>query len=106
MYFALERVLPVVGDVKIYKTDYNGDAFESLLKRISGTAWDVASYNVDVSNSTGWDIVRGNSRILYIKAFHDNEEPDSWELRWRYAEMRARFTRAPNVPRTAFIATF
>lgn len=37
---------------------------------------------------------------------HANTDTQTWALRLYYIETRVEFTRAPNVPRTAFIATF
>lgn len=107
IYLDLPVSLLVVPNIRIYESDsYIDQGFQQLLGTIGpGAESDIVTFNEDISNSAGWAIANGGNVFPFF-GYHENEEIGTWQLNMRYCELRLRFTRAPNIPRTAFVPMF
>jgi len=107
LYFDLPEPLLIVGNIRIYRSSsYIDTSPVEILGLVGPSAGpDTVQFNDNISDSAGWAIANGGD-VFPFYGYHENEEADTWQLNMRYCELRLRFTRAPNVPRTAFIAMF
>jgi len=109
-YFELPQDFNVIPQVNIFRSNSLG----SLVENIGFIGPSIQTKEITWSNVSpinGDDIVAGTAPSMYMKCQHSGVEeqfglPRDWQLNMRYVDIRVEFTRAPNVPRTAYIGLF
>ena len=106
-HFEMPNQLFFIPQVNVYRSNSGGDLIENI-GFISGAIQTKELTWTDTSGTQADNIINGTVGSMYMKCQHaGNESPDyEWQLNLRYVDIRVQFTRAPNVPRTAYIGLF
>lgn len=95
-----------INQLNVYRSNSFGDLVENIGFVDGQTIGPKQITYTDTSPSS--NIISGATGSMYMKCTHTGAEGAGyfWQLNLRYVDIRVEFTRAPNVPRTAFVATF
>jgi hypothetical protein len=106
-YFQLTTELVNIGAIDVIQSQSaTSHVVGSLIGSIGPGIENVTMvYTKTVTTPQGRAIAEGGLAVPMFGQ-RGGDEGSAWELDWRFAEVRLQFTRAPNVPRTAYIALF